>query len=115
MRRAGWPPHTLIDIEPSSHDVDVISQALLIYLKLGLSSHLVLHSAHQILVLLVQIRKMLIKVTSMRHVRWWDRLLGLLLFRLLALGLIFILPTVYVLGLGLFLPNHQLISVVWHG
>ena len=90
----GWPPHTLIKIEPSSHYVDVISQALLINLKLGLGSHLMLHSAHQVFVLLVQICKMLIKVTSMRHVWWRDRLLGLLLFRLLALGLIFFFPTI---------------------
>ena len=106
--RTGWPPHTLIYVEPSSHSVDIINQALLVISILGLGLHLVLHSTHQILVLLVQICEMLIKVTSIRHVRRWNWLLRRLLLRLLSLGHLFFFPTIKVFSLGLLLPNHHL-------
>ena len=115
VREVGRPPHTLIYIEPRSHFIDIISQACLIAVKLGIDLHLMLQDSYHVLVLLEQVPKVLVILTRLRHVRWRYRLLWHLLALLLALGVIFVIPNINVFFLRPVFSDHYLIPAAGHG
>ena len=99
FRKIVWPPHPLIYVEPCSHLIDVISQARMIPIEVGIDLKLVMQGTNDVLILLEQVLKILVVLTSSWHVRWRHMLL-----RLLDLGLIFIVPEIhiFIFGVGLF-------------
>ena len=115
LRKIVRPPHSLIYIEPCSHFIYVISQARLMYVKVGIDLQLVLQDTYNVLVLLEQVSKVLVILTRLWHVWRRHRLLRHLLLLLLALGLIFLILNINVFLLRLVLPDHNLISAVGHG
>ena len=115
VRPVGWPPHTLINVEPCSHFIDVVSQARRILVRQGIDLHLILQDSYHVLALLEQVPKVLVILTRLRHVRWRHRLLWHLLPLLLALGFIFVIPNINVIGLRPVLPDHDLVSAAGHG
>ena len=115
FREVGRPPHTLINVKSRSHFIYVVSQARLILVKLGIDLHLMLQDTYHVLVLLEQVPKVLVILTRLRHVRWRHRLLWHLLPLLLALGFIFVIPNINVIGLRPVLLDHDLVSAAGHG
>ena len=108
------PPNPLIDIEPCSHLINVVSQARMILVEMGIDLKLMLQGTDDILVLLEQVPKILVILTRSWHVWRRHRLLRHMLL-LLALRLIFLIPEMHIIIFGLFFSEAYLVHWCWLG
>ena len=109
LRKIIRPPHPLIYVEPCSHLIDVISQARMIPIEVGIDLKLVMQGTNYVLILLEEVLKILVVLTSSWHVRWRHMLLRHMQLRLFDLRLIFFIPEIHIVIFGLFFPKNYLI------
>ena len=83
LRKIVRPPHPLIYIEPCSHHINIISQARMIPIEMGIDLKLVMQGTNDVLILLEQVLKILVVLTSSWHVWRRHMLLRHMLLRLL--------------------------------
>ena len=62
-RKIVQPPNPLINVEPCSHLIDVVNQARMILIEVGIDLKLVLQGTDDVLILLEQVLKILFVLT----------------------------------------------------
>ena len=86
----------------------------MIPIEMGIDLKLVMQGTNYVLILLEQVLKILVVLTSSWHVWRRHMLLRHMLLRLLALGLIFIISDIHILFLRSFFPDHHFIPAPGH-